>query len=120
MASLLKAMPDISGRSVMTERGVFLGKAADFTIDSETGTIHRLILKNGMFDDLLRGKHELPIEDITVFGADVILTAEGIVPRPEAVGRKAPPKNAIGTATASTPQSTIKQKFLHSKEPAVL
>lgn len=112
LASLLKAMPDISGRSVMTERGVFLGKAADFTIDSETGTIHRLILKNGMFDDLLRGKHELPIEDITVFGADVILTAEGIVPRPRSNREEKPPqKTPAEPQQPPTPQSTIKQKI---------
>ncbi len=119
---LLKAMPDVNGLSVMTENGQFLGKAADFIIDGNTGAISRITLKNGLFDDLLKGKNELPIEDVTVFGSDVIITAPGTVPRSHAAKtttakvREAPKSKELSSVMKSEPISDLKQKIPSFKE----
>ena len=84
LKDLLKTAPIIEGLSVLQKDGTFLGRAATIFMDSESGKISRIELKNGSFASALRkNRTYLTAADISIIGSDMILAKEGAEVREE-------------------------------------
>lgn len=78
----------LSGVSVYTEDGRYLGKIDDLYVEENTGKITGYDLMGGLIQTTLRGKHFLPVPETSIIGTDVIFvpTETGTRVEEEAVG----------------------------------
>lgn len=72
----IKSPPDIVGLSILKKDGTFLGRAASFSIDTETGKITKIHLSSGFIDSLRKDYAYIPAPKIEVIGSEMILVAD--------------------------------------------
>jgi uncharacterized protein YrrD len=72
----IKSPPDIVGLSILKKDGTFLGRAASFSIDTETGKITKIHLSVGFIDSLRKDYTYIPAPRIEVIGSEMILVAD--------------------------------------------
>lgn len=75
----IKSPPDIVGLSILKKDGTFLGKAASFSIDTETGKVTKIHLAAGFIDSLRKDYTYIPAQKIEVIGSEMILVADDTV-----------------------------------------
>lgn len=80
---LIKSPPDIVGLSILKKDGTFLGKAASFSIDTETGKVTKLHLAAGFIDSLRKDYTYIPAQKIEVIGSEMILVSDDAVVKKE-------------------------------------
>lgn len=76
IAALLKKRAGIIGINVITANGGSLGRATDFFVDGDTGSITCIALGGKAFDRFIRSNNFLAADMVEVFGSDVILAKE--------------------------------------------
>ena len=84
LKDLLKTAPVIEGLSVLQKDGTFLGRAVLVYMDSESGKISRIELRNShRLSGLRKNRTYLTSSDIDIIGHDMILAKEGAEVREE-------------------------------------
>ena len=84
-----KNPPDVVGLSILKKDGSFLGRAASFNIDTETGKITRIQLAGGVLRGMLKDRAYLPAEMIEVIGNEMILASDDAAVKAERGTEKA-------------------------------
>ncbi|HMM06341.1 MAG TPA: PRC-barrel domain-containing protein [Clostridiales bacterium] len=72
----IKSPPDIVGLSILKKDGTFLGRAASFSIDTETGKITKIHLSASFIDSLRKDYTYIPAAKIEVIGSEMILVTD--------------------------------------------
>lgn len=72
----IKSPPDIVGLSILKKDGSFLGKAASFSIDTETGKITKIQLASSFMHSMFKDHTYIPATKIEVIGCEMILAAD--------------------------------------------
>jgi uncharacterized protein YrrD len=76
LKEFVKSPPDIVGLSILKKDGTFLGRAASFSIDTETGKITKIDLAAGFFDSIRKDNAFIPAKKIESIGNEMILAAD--------------------------------------------
>ncbi|QGG46715.1 PRC-barrel domain-containing protein [Heliorestis convoluta] len=63
---------DLAGHKVTTENGKTLGEVGDIIFDPEQGSIIALEVSDGLFQDLLTGRLQLPWSDVVQCSAQTV------------------------------------------------
>lgn len=98
----IKSPPDIVGLSILKKDGTFLGRAASFSIDTETGKITKIHLSARFIDSLRKDYTYIPAAKIEVIGSEMILVADDTVVKQE-------------RRPATQPQEKTEKRERHSK-----
>ncbi|RYG88756.1 hypothetical protein EON77_00210 [bacterium] len=68
----------VLGKRLMTDDGSFLGKIDDVLIDRESRRITSYEVSGGIWNDLMRGQTDVPVEHITTIGPDVVVVPASV------------------------------------------
>ncbi|MER3495704.1 MAG: hypothetical protein C4320_02095 [Armatimonadota bacterium] len=68
----------VLGKRLMTDDGSFLGRIDDILVDRTTRKVVAYEVSGGLWNDLMRGQTDVPIEHITAIGRDVVIVPAAI------------------------------------------
>ena len=68
----------VLGKRLMTENGKFLGNIDDVLIDRQSRRVVAYQVSGGLWQDMMRGQTDVPVDKIISIGKDVVLVPEAV------------------------------------------